>query len=64
MHNSETSAILCIKLFMVTRFKKKLKNTRVEKSAKEREGQHIEEDITGVVVTKQNVLVSKEGMAF
>jgi len=49
---------------MVTRFKKKLKNTRVEKSAKEREGQHIEEDITGVVVTKQNVLVSKEGMAF
>ena len=36
----------------------------VEKSAKKIEGQQIEGDITRVVVTKQDVLVSKERMAF
>jgi hypothetical protein len=43
---------------------KKVKNTCVEKSAKKREGKQTEEDITRVVVTKQDVLVSKKRMAF
>jgi hypothetical protein len=49
---------------MRTTLKNKVKNACVEKSAKKREGEQIEEDITRVAVTKQNYLVSKERMAF
>ena len=35
-----------------------------EKFAKKREGEQIEEDITRVAVTKEDVLVSKDRMAF
>lgn len=41
-----------------------VKNMCFEKSKNKREGLQVEEDITRAVVTKQDVLVSKERMAF